>query len=180
MVNLQTIIPDILIDLRYAGLNNFTKHKIYRGQNPRAFLRRDAALALARVQAKLRRRRLSLKIWDAYRPMYAQKFLWKVFPDERYVANPKKSPRHCLGIAVDLTLAKKNGKELSMPTLYDHFSPKAHRNAPGIPMKKRANAKLLELLMTAEGFHGHTHEWWHFDYATTRRSRVSKALSIFL
>lgn len=85
-------------------------------------------------------------------------------PDERYVADPKKGSRHNRGMAVDLTLVDKEGKELSMPTEYDDFTEKAHRDYMNISEEQIKNRKILEDVMTKYGFIGLTTEWWHFDY----------------
>ncbi len=162
MIDVRDLDPNFLLDIRYATKENFTKERVYKKIQP--LLREDAAQALCRVNAKLKRSGLQLKLWDAYRPKQAQKLLWSVFPDERYVANPKKHPRHCEGIAVDLTLADLKGRELPMPTGYDEFSDRAHRNFKKIPKARAANRKFLEKTMRAEGFEGLPTEWWHFDY----------------
>ena len=49
-----------------------------------------------------------------------------------------------------------------MPTAYDDFSEKAHRDAPASPEAER-NRALLREAMEAEGFDGLATEWWHFD-----------------
>lgn len=168
LIDIRNLDPAILCDIRYATPNNFTKQKIYRRIRP--LLQTEAATALMRVQARLRPKGLQLKIWDAYRPKFAQKFLWKVFPDERFVAHPKKNPKHCAGIAVDLTLADLGGNELPMPTGYDEFSRRAHRSYEGSPKlassskEARRNRAILEKAMEAEGFRGLPTEWWHFEY----------------
>lgn len=163
LIDIRDFDPRILCDIRYATLNNFTKQKIYRRIRP--LLQRDAAAALMRVQARLRPKGLQLKIWDAHRPKFAQEFLWKVFPDERFVAHPKKNPKHCAGIAVDLTLADLGGNELPMPTGYDEFSVRAHRSDLSSSKEARRNRTILEKAMEAEGFRGLPTEWWHFDYS---------------
>ena len=82
-------------------------------------------------------------------------------PDERYVANPAKGSRHnrC---AVDLTLVRANGAELAMPTPYDDFTPRAHRDFTDLPPEVLANTRLLEKVMVRHGFVPR-YEWWHFD-----------------
>mgnify|MGYP000990869255 FL=1 len=107
---------------------------------------------------------LGLKIYDAYRPLSVQKIFWEIMPDERYVADPKKGSRHNRGMAVDLTLVDKEGKELSMPTEYDDFTEKAHRDYMNITEEQIINRKILEDVMTNYGFVGLPTEWWHFDY----------------
>jgi D-alanyl-D-alanine dipeptidase len=90
--------------------------------------------------------------------------MWKQVPDERYVANPEKGSRHNRGAAVDVTLADSDGKLLLMPTGYDDFSERAHRDCAEVDEIAAANAKFLEKEMQSEGFIGLPTEWWHFDY----------------
>lgn len=166
LFDIREVDPTIGIDIRYATPNNFTKQSIYHEIAP--LLIREAADALTQVQKKLRPRGLSLKIWDAYRPLEAQRKLWGVWPDERYIANPDKDPPHCSGIAVDITLTDLAGSEILMPTNFDDFTEKAHRGgaglAAGVAAEAHKNSQILEEAMKEGGFLGFPTEWWHFDY----------------
>lgn len=104
LVNVHEIIPTICCDIRYATKNNFTKQVIY--NSDACYLKKEVALALKKVQWELAAQGLGLKIWDAYRPVSAQRKLWEVVPDERYVGNPEKGGRHTRGTAVDVTLIR--------------------------------------------------------------------------
>jgi D-alanyl-D-alanine dipeptidase len=129
------------------------------------WLHRDAAEALLRVQRDLRREGLGLKVFDAYRPYHVQQRMWDLIRDERYVSNPAKNAgRHTRGTAVDVTLVDRQGRELSMPTAFDDFTERAHRNAAGIPARAKANSLRLEQAMARHGFIPYPYEWWHFDY----------------
>ncbi|MBS1515825.1 MAG: D-alanyl-D-alanine dipeptidase [Bacteroidetes bacterium] len=161
-IELNKMNPAILLDIRYATANNFTGKVVY--PEARAFLVKDAALSLDSVQKELEKSGLGLKIYDGYRPLSVQKKFWEIMPDERYVADPKKGSRHNRGMAVDLTLVDKNGKELSMPTEYDDFTEKAHRDYMSLTEEQIKNRKILEDVMTKYGFTGLPTEWWHFDY----------------
>jgi len=70
-VYLRDIDPSIAQDMRYAGANNFTGHPLPGYGAAECVLRRDAALALKRVQASLAEKHLSLKVYDCYRPQRA-------------------------------------------------------------------------------------------------------------
>jgi D-alanyl-D-alanine dipeptidase len=161
-VEVRDVIPGIIVDLKYAGPDNVFGMVLY--ENETCLLRKNVASALGRVQEKLKERDLQLVIWDAYRPLSAQKMMWLKMPDDRYVADPKKGSRHNRGAAVDLTLADMSGTLLPMPTEYDDFSRKAHRNFEHSDKEAAANSKLLEEVMTSEGFTGLPTEWWHYDY----------------
>jgi D-alanyl-D-alanine dipeptidase len=158
----------ILLDIRYATPHNFTGKKIYKVA--RCLLARPAAEALVRVNQKLAKSGLVVKVFDAYRPYSCQQVLWKIVPDERYVANPRYGSRHNRGCAVDLTICDvKTGKPLEMPSEYDDFSEKAHRNYVGCSATAKQNRELLEKAMLKEGFIGLADEWWHFDYKDWRK-----------
>lgn len=129
MVDVTKVMPDIVLDIRYATTNNFLGQKIY--NEPRCLLRWAAAKRLIRVQEALKEQGLGLKVFDCYRPPSAQRKMWAIKPDPNYVANPDKGSRHNRGMAVDLTLVDANKQELVMPTGFDDFSLRAHRDAEG-------------------------------------------------
>ncbi len=115
------------------------------------------------VQQELKSQGLGLKLFDGYRPLSAQRKLWEIVPDSRYIADPAKGSKHNRGAAVDLTLVDKNGKELAMPTPYDDFTEKAHWNYQNLPQEAIRNRTLLRQIMEKHGFKGISTEWWHFD-----------------
>ena len=162
LVPLETVQPPCLPEVRYATRHNFTGRVLY--PLPRVFLHRDAARALTRVQRDLQKRGLGLKVWDAYRPLSVQRKMWNLIRDERYVSNPAKNKgRHTRGTAVDVTLVDKLGRELPMPSDFDDFSERAHRDYQGGSAEQRRNRQLLEDVMKKHGFVGYPTEWWHFD-----------------
>lgn len=152
------------LDLRYATTNNFTGKRLY-PVNKSAWLVSKAADALGRVQQDLERQGLGLKIFDAYRPYHVQERMWDLIRDERYVSNPAKNAgRHTRGTAVDVTLVDRTGRELEMPTAFDDFSERAHRDSKGISPRAKRNSQLLESAMVRHGFIPYPYEWWHFDF----------------
>lgn len=161
LVPLQSISPQILQEMRYASANNFTKQVVYSFNA--CWLRPIVAERLARVQQELAGQQLGLKVWDCYRPMAAQQRFWDLVPDPRYVSPPGKGGLHTRGTAVDLTLVDADGKDLPMPTEFDDFSVKAHRQASGTPSMAKLNSQILQRAMEKHGFVGLDTEWWHFD-----------------
>lgn len=161
LVDIHSVHPNIRVDIRYATPDNFTKGILY--PLNRCLLQEDAAQALARAQDLLEQEGLGLKVWDCYRPLSIQKKLWAIVPDDRYVADPAKGSRHNRGAAVDVTLVDALGQELSMPTGYDDFSERAHRDFQDLPKTALANRAKLEETLKAQGFEGLPTEWWHFD-----------------
>ena len=138
----------------------------------RALLRSETAQKLARVQKRAKALGYSLKIFDAYRPLAVQKKMWAHTPIEGYVANPAKGSNHNRGAAVDLTLIDKAGHELPMPSDYDEFSERSHRNYMGGTREQRTHRRILERLMKKEGFKGLSTEWWHFDDLNAKKYPV--------
>jgi D-alanyl-D-alanine dipeptidase len=180
LVNVQSLDPTIVVDLRYATANNFTGAPLPGYLANRAYLRREAAAALARVQHDLRPRGLALKIFDAYRPVRAT--LAMVDWTERvhrndllkdgYIATRS---RHNLGLAVDLTLLDMvAGQELEMGTPFDTFSAAAHTaNASGLAA---VNRQKLKAAMEAEGFQNYEQEWWHYTFSLTHPLRFDRPI----
>jgi zinc D-Ala-D-Ala dipeptidase len=157
--------PTIRLDLRYATTNNFTGRVLY--DQTRAFMQGVATEALIRAHARANADGFGLTIFDAYRPWRVTKQLWDATPPAKrnYVANPAKGSRHNRGCAVDLSLhSLKNGKLVDMPTGFDDFSERAHRDYRGASPPALANRARLARYMEAEAFIGMSNEWWHFDY----------------
>ena len=153
--------PNIVLDIRYATKNNFLKEIVY--PEARCFLLYKAAVKLDSIQKELETIGLGLKIFDGYRPLSVQKKMWRVFPDDRYVANPKTGSRHNRGAAVDLTLVDSLGHELKMPTEYDSFKEEAHHSFKFKNKTIMRNRWLLKTIMEKYGFKSIKTEWWHYD-----------------
>ncbi len=166
LVDVQKVIPGIVLDIRYATTNNFTGQKLY--PSARCFLRREAAEHLKAVQHDLHEQGFALKIFDGYRPLSVQKKMWAIYPHEGFVANPAKGSRHNRGAAVDLTLIHLDGSEVLMPTGFDDFTEKAHRKYMELPPDVIQNRELLETAMRKHDFRGLDTEWWHFDFRDWR------------
>lgn len=160
-VRILDYLPDAFQFLPYATQENFTGTRIYDFTD--AWLRYGTVKKLMAVSEDLSQLGLSLKIWDGFRPVSAQRRLWEAYPNSAYVANPANglSP-HCRGNTVDLTLVDAAGNELEMPTGFDDFSEKADRDYTDCTPAAAEHAQLLEILMEKHGFVGYRREWWHF------------------
>jgi zinc D-Ala-D-Ala dipeptidase len=174
LVDVRALDGSIAVDMPYATPRNFTGVVLYPAS--RCLLRRDVAERLVRVQRRLRAEGLGLLVWDCYRPFGVQQRLWALVPDARYVAEPvvtdgrpSAGSKHNRGAAVDVTLVDAAGRPLEMPSAFDDFSERAHRNAPTWSPVARGNAARLEAAMAAEGFEPLPTEWWHFDAAGWER-----------
>jgi len=161
LVDVKTMVPDAAVDMRYAGSDNFTGRKIY--DCGRCFLRAETAAKVARAQRERRKKGLSLKLWDCYWPLAAQRLFWSLVPDARFVADPKTGPRHSRGNAVDVILVDSAGRELEMPTAFDGFSARAGHGEKNLPPQVIENRALLVETMEQAGFKRPESEWWHYD-----------------
>jgi zinc D-Ala-D-Ala dipeptidase len=161
-VDVQRLCPGIRVELRYGTPRNGIGRAVY-PKGARCLLRRAVAERLCRVQERLERQGYSLLVWDGYRPLSAQRALWKAKPDPRFVARPWVGGKHNRGAAVDVTLADSGGKALPMPTDFDDFSSKARADYAGGPRDRRHNRDRLRDAMRAEGFQQDRREWWHFQ-----------------
>lgn len=161
LVDVGARAPDLHLDLRYATPDNFLGRAVY--DAARCLLVEDAAERLLRAEAALRREGYRLVVWDCYRPRSVQYAMWEILPDPTYVADPEKGSRHNRGAAVDVGLLTLDGSPVSLPTDHDDFSPRAHRDAGGLPPEAIANRERLERAMTGAGWIPLASEWWHFD-----------------
>lgn len=156
----------VKIELAYATEHNFTGKPVYRRAD--CYLHREAADALSRAVALAAELKLSLRIFDAFRPTEAQWALWNHSPDPEFLADPRRGSPHSRGVAVDLTLIDQTGAPLEMGTAFDAFTPLSHHGATGIPPQAQANRHLLLGLMTAAGWDFYRNEWWHYQLFNSR------------
>src|SRR5262249_12610906 len=170
LVDIQSVNPTILVDLRYAGCNNLVKQPLY-PQGTRALARPEAASAWTTAQMFLRRYQYGLKIWDAYRPVAVQTKLWEALRNSDYIANPEigVGSLHSWGIAVDATLVDSWNRPVNMPTDFDDFTPAAMWRYTGPSFEVLGHVRLLQWAMHRAGFWGMRTEWWHFTIADWKR-----------
>ena len=180
LVDLQRLDSTFAVDIRYATVNNFTGAVLPGYEGNRAYLRAEAAAALALVNADLRLQGYKLRIFDAYRPVRASEAMvqWAERSNradllrDGYIASRS---RHNLGAAVDVTLTGLvSGVDLDMGTRYDLFGYAAHTaNARGPVARDR---QLLRQAMERHGFESYDKEWWHFSYAVENPVRFDKTV----
>lgn len=163
LVDLARLDARLVLDIRYAGANNFTGRPVY--PVAAAWLQRQVAIALMRAHDRLQALGHTLIVLDAYRPWRVTRDFWDAYPEYRdFVADPAVGSVHNRGCAVDVTLADETGRELSMPSGYDEFSARAYPDYAGGDPTLLANRDRLRAAMEAEGFAVHPREWWHFDH----------------
>lgn len=168
-------IAGIDIDLRYASPDNFVGRPLYGGLDCN-FLRKEAAAALESAVAWLTKMRpgYRLLVLDALRPQRAQEALWSELagtPLERYLANPERGSIHSFGMALDVTLLDRQGRECDMGTPFDDMSELSHPEfeAQELALGRLSAAQLrergwLRAALAQAGFQSISTEWWHFDF----------------
>jgi D-alanyl-D-alanine dipeptidase len=179
-VDASTVVPGLIVEMRYAGSHNFVGRPIDGYEAPRCLLTKPAANALAGVAKDVAAYGLVIKVFDCYRPTRAvANFVrWardlkdtvgkaEFYPDvdkrtlfrDGYIASRS---GHSRGSTIDLTLAHADGRELDMETPFDFFSPKSWPNSAGISQDAMVNRGELAFAMRHNGFRPYEREWWHF------------------
>jgi zinc D-Ala-D-Ala dipeptidase len=181
MVDIRALVPDIDVDMRYAGSDNFTGAPVDGYAAPRCYLLRPAAEALQRAELFLRPQGLRLRLFDCYRPARAVRafMAWVDNPDQhtraRHYPNLDKHDLrggyiapvsgHSRGATVDLTLLQCDADRcapLDMGTDFDFFDTLANTDDPRIDGEQRKNRQRLRAAMEAAGFRNYDMEWWHY------------------
>lgn len=161
LVRVKDYIPSIHVYLPYATAENFTGHRLYAFKD--AYLRYGTVQKLKVAQEYVLERGASLLILDAYRPAAAQYEMWRIMPNDDFVANPTRGySKHTRGSTLDVSLVDACGNKVPMPSGFDDFE-KAKRDYSALSGEALANIKLLEAAMETAGFKAYINEWWHFN-----------------
>jgi len=157
LVDVRTVLPDAIIDLRYATPNNFVGVPMYPA-DARCLVHESMASGLAAAAEALRPDVLAF--WDCYRPHDVQVQMFEAVPDPNWVARPGPYARsHEAGLSVDVTIAGAD-----MGTDFDDFTPRALAFATeGVSATAQSNRARLRDAMKAGGLTVYKGEWWHFD-----------------
>jgi D-alanyl-D-alanine dipeptidase len=167
-VDVRSVVPNALIDLRYATPNNFTHTQLYPA-NARCLVHESMAPGLASAAKALAPQGNVLVFWDCYRPHDVQVKMFEIVPNPAWVAKPGNFAKsHEAGRSVDVTLADQSQQcprcLVDMGTDFDDFSPHATAFATdGVSAAQRANRTRLRDVMSAGGLSVYSGEWWHFD-----------------
>lgn len=163
MVLVEIVPPrfPVLLEIAYATPSNFTGKPIYRRAG--CYLHPEAAARLGRATVLAAALGLRLKIFDAFRPSEAQWIMWNHTPDPMFLADPRRGSPHSRGVAVDLTLVDRDGRELEMGTGFDAFTPLSHHGDTSISPAAQRNRHLLLGLMCTAGWDFYKNEWWHYQ-----------------
>jgi D-alanyl-D-alanine dipeptidase len=167
-------IPDIAVDLRYAGVDNFVGRDLY-GELDCEWLHHLAATGLEQAAKLLEREAPGhrLLVLDALRPHRVQIQLWDHLDGtdlRQYVADPARGSIHSFGMALDATLVDAQGRELDMGTGFDEMTELSHPKlearhlaAGRLTPAQHRNRALLRGALVRSGFRGIDNEWWHFE-----------------
>ena len=100
------------------------------------------------------------------------------FEKIKYLSDPKTGGLHNYGLAVDISILNKKGKELDMGTPFDFMgelaSPQCETKmlASGkLTQEQIDNRKLLRYIMNKAGFYAIPYEWWHFNLCTIQTAK---------
>jgi D-alanyl-D-alanine dipeptidase len=171
LIDVRTVVPDAIIDLRYATPNNFVGVPLYPA-DARCLVHESMAQGLAAAAAVLRPKGEVLQFWDCYRPHDVQVRMFEAVPDPNWVARPGPYSRsHEAGRSVDVTIANAAGP-IDMGTDFDDFTPRALAYATdGVSAAAQADRARLRDAMGAGGLTVYEGEWWHFDTSDAYEKR---------
>ena len=179
-VYLDEVIPNAVLDIRYASEYNFTGHCVDGYFASRPSMTREGAAALSCVADRARKSGYRLLIYDAYRPQRAvDAFIrWSCDPlaeglKKEFYPELEKSrifaegflsahSGHSRGSTVDLTLCRGDGTPLDMGGPFDFFGAVSRRDYTGLTEEQYCNRELLKDIMAGCGFRYIRSEWWHF------------------
>ncbi len=174
-VDVREVVPDAVIDLRYATTNNFTGTQLY-PSDARCLVHQSMGPGLAAAADALRPQGHMLVFWDCYRPHDVQVRMFNVVPNPAWVARPGPySYSHESGRSVDVTFTSvqqpcpperhADGLCLAdMGTDFDDFTSRARAFATdGVSADAQANRAELRKAMNYGGLTVYEGEWWHFD-----------------
>jgi D-alanyl-D-alanine dipeptidase len=178
-VDVRSVVPDAIIDLRYATTTNFTGIQLY-PSDARCLVHQSLSQGLAAAATALRPQGHVLVFWDCYRPHDVQVKMFSIVPNPAWVARPGQyAHSHESGRSVDVTFTAvqqqcpperivggpQGGLCLAdMGTGFDDFTPRATAYATqGVGADAQANRALLRSAMDYGGLTVYSGEWWHFN-----------------
>ena len=163
---------DVILDLRYSSKNNVCKKTLY--SKPLCYISEEIFEAFKATLKLAKKAGYKIKIWDCYRPLAVQKFMYDHFPEAEtgggFVSNPSNGAiPHCRGVAIDLTLCNIEGDEIEMGTDFDNFTPLAFHDCKEVSEVAQKNRLILLEIMTLAGLDSYSKEWWHYQAFNARQ-----------
>lgn len=181
-VYLDTVLPGVFWDAKYATKDNFTGSVVDGYCVNRIVGTCELAAALLSAVSIAAMWGYGLLLWDGYRPQRAvNRFLhWVGSPEDgktkaRYYPNIGKldivplgyvmaKSGHSRGSAIDLTLYDiERGRIAEMGGGFDLMDVRSHHGAEGLPPDAIRNREILQEIMEQCGFDAYNQEWWHYS-----------------
>ncbi len=181
LIDVTSINHDIIINLKYKGVDNFTSHVVPGYHDNILLLTEPAAKALINAQHDFNHLGFSIVVFDAYRPQKAVDYFveWTkrkndtltksmYYPElqkdqllnQGYIASKS---GHSKGSTVDVGLVSlTSGKLIDMGTIFDYFGEDSWTESKTITDIQYKNRQLLKDIMEKHGFLNFKKEWWHF------------------
>jgi len=170
-VTIKSLDTNIVLDIRYATENNFTKTKLYDCEQ--CMLRYAVAKDLAKANLEFMKCGVRIKIFDGYRPHYVQYKMWEVVPNVNYVANPAVGSIHNRGGAIDVSLVDSLNQDVDLGTDYDFFGKEAFHNYQNFSDTILQNRLLLKNILQQNNFMAIKTEWWHYSHRLCMMFEIS-------
>ena len=168
------------------------------------YLRQGASERLHEALANLPES-YSFIVYDGYRPLQVQEFLFDQVQQEIALINPSWSEEaiqqetlkyvaypsieegypapHLTGGAIDLTLGDSEGNPLDLGTDFDETNAKSatayfeeHAEENQAAVKNR---RMLFNCMSCAGFENYSEEWWHYDFGNVTWARKAHETTAF-
>jgi len=165
LVDLADFVPNLHYDLRYTTENNLFGVPLVTSK--KAYLDKDAAIALARVQERLKEYGYGLVVWEAYRSWSDFKLAVLALPKQykKLLPTAEQGYPHNTGRSIDVSLYDlSSGEPVKMISDFDEQTPAQYSGFIGGTQLQRWQRDLLQEIMGLEGFKAIDMEWWHFDY----------------
>ena len=162
LVDLRLYLPDAEYELLFDTERNILGERLYGRSIP--LLQKDTVKKLVKAYDRFKEDGYTLKIYDAYRPLSAQRRLFREVQNSSWIANPDTTAsNHNRGAAVDIALIDDaTGKELNFPTPMHTFTEESARACKTWTEEQRKNVDYMTKVMSDCGFNHIKSEWWHF------------------
>ena len=181
LIDVSSLDSDIILDLKYRGINNFTSTKVPGYYKNLLLLTKPAAKALISAQQNFKLLGFSIVVFDGFRPQKAVDYFveWTkrkndtltksmYYPElqkdqllnQGYIASKS---GHSRGSTVDVGLVSlTSGKLIDMGTIFDYFGEASWTESKSVSDIHYRNRQLLKDIMEKHGFLNFKKEWWHF------------------
>lgn len=186
-ISLKDAVSETLVELAYAGNNNFVGHRLPGYEKELALFPKLLLPHFEKASSLAIARGFKLKVFDAYRPQKTVDFFieWSKQEEDREDLRLQYYPKfsrnelfnegylaafssHSRGTAIDLTLVEAESlNELDMGGHFDLFDEISHTHSQLISNAQKLAREELGAIMSEAGFRNFSKEWWHFSIRPT-------------